>query len=163
MEIKHATNGSFGPLTQRGFKKLADKVNERKKYDTSGNKRTNSNVFLAKIVAASTVITNRRWKYTWVEAEQYTSGSQKFQTKGGSTFNSDTTTLGYAYNTCESLQQDSGTIDGPGLTHGNIPSGFYLKPIAAGTVVLMHTSFNATDGAQAFSFCLTNAIDGVCS
>jgi len=163
MNLKPNIDGSFGPFSQRGFKKLTDKVNEKKQNDLSRYAPRVLNVFLAKITANTTVITNRRWKYAWEEAEQYTDTVQKFQTKGGSTITSATTVIGYAYNTVEALQQTSGTKDGPGLTHASIPSGFTLQPIATGTVVLMHASINATDGSQAFSFCVSNAIDGTCA
>jgi len=163
MNLKPNIDGSFGPFSQRGFKKLTDKVNEKKQNDLSRYAPRVLTVFLAKITANTTVITNRRWKYAWEEAEQYTDTVQKFQTKGGSTITSATTVIGYAYNTVEALQQTSGTKDGPGLTHASIPSGFTLQPIATGTVVLMHASINATDGSQAFSFCVSNAIDGTCA
>ena len=163
MNLKPNIDGSFGPFSQRGFKKLTDKVNEKKQGDLSRYAPRVLNVFLAKITANTTVITNRRWKYAWEEAEQYTDTVQKFQTKGGSSITSATTTIGYAYNTVEALQQTSGTKNGPGFTHANIPSGFTLQPIATGTVVLMHASINATDGSQAFSFCVSNAIDGTCA
>ena len=163
MNLKPNIDGSFGPFSQRGFKKLTDKVNEKKQGDLSRYAPRVLNVFLAKITGNTTVITNRRWKYEWEEAEQYTDTVQKFQTKGGSAITSATTVIGFAYNTVEALQQTSGTKDGPGLTHASIPSGFTLQPIATGTVVLMHASINATDGSQAFSFCVSNAIDGTCS
>ena len=163
MNLKPNIDGSFGPFSQRGFKKLTDKVNEKKQGDLSRYAPRVLNVFLAKITGNTTVITNRRWKYAWEEAEQYTDTVQKFQTKGGSAITSATTVIGFAYNTVEALQQTSGTKDGPGLTHASIPSGFTLQPIATGTVVLMHASINATDGSQAFSFCVSNAIDGTCS
>ena len=163
MNLKPNIDGSFGPFSQRGFKKLTDKVNEKKQNDLSLYAPRVLTVFLAKITANTTVITNRRWKYEWEEAEQYTDTVQKFQTKGGSAITSATTVIGYAYNTVEALQQTSGTKDGPGLTHASIPSGFTLQPIATGTVVLMHASINATDGSQAFSFCVSNAIDGTCA
>ena len=163
MNLKPNIDGSFGPFSQRGFKKLTDKVNEKKQGDLSRYAPQVLNVFLAKITGNTTVITNRRWKYAWEEAEQYTDTIQKFQTKGGSAITSATTVIGYAYNTIEALQQTSGTKNGPGFTHANIPSGFTLQPIATGTVVLMHASINATDGSQAFSFCVSNAIDGTCA
>jgi len=162
MNLKPNIEGSFGPFSQRGFKKLTDKVNEKKQNDLRRNAPRVLTVFLAKITANTVIITGRRWKYAWEEAEQYTDTIQKFQTKGGSAITSATTVIGYAYNTVEALQQTSGTKDGPGLTHASIPSGFTLQPIATGTVVLMHASINATDGSQAFSFCISNAIDGTC-
>jgi len=162
MNIKPNIDGSFGPFSQRGFKKLTDKVNEKKQNDLRKNAPQVFNVFLAMITANTVIITGRRWRYAWEQAEQYTDTIQKFQTRAGSTINS-ANTLIYAYNTVEALQQTSGTKDGPGLTHASIPSGFTLQPIATGTVVLMHASINATDGSQAFSFCVSNAIDGTCT
>ena len=163
MNLKPNIDGSFGPFSQRGFKKLTDKVNEKKQNDLSRYAPRVLNVFLAKITANTVIITGRRWKYAWEEAEQYTDTIQKFQTKGGSTITSATTTIGYAYNTIEALQQASGaTSNGPGFLNANLPTGFTLQPIATGTYVLMHASINATDGSQAFSFCVSNAIDGTC-
>ena len=162
MNIKPNIDGAFGPFSQRGFKKLTDKVNEKKQNNLRRNAPRVLTVFLAKITGNTTVISNQRWKYTWQEAEQYTDTVQKFQTKGGSAITSSTTVIGFAYNTVEALQQTSATYDGPGITHSNIPTGFTLQPIATGTYVLMHASINATDGSQAFSFCVSNAIDGAC-
>lgn len=162
MNIKPNIDGSFGPFSQRGFKKLTDKVNEKKQGDLSRYAPRVLTVFLAKITANTTVISNRRWKYSWEEAEQYTDTVQKFQTKGGSAITSATTVIGFAYNTVEALQQ-TGASNGPGFLDANLPTGFLLQPIATGTVVLMHASINATDGSQAFSFCVSNAIDGTCS
>ena len=162
MNLKPNIDGSFGPFSQRGFKKLTDKVNEKKQGDLSRYAPRVLNVFLAKITGNTTVITNRRLKYAWEEAEQYTDTIQKFQTKGGSAITSATTVIGFAYNTVEALQQ-TGTSNGPGFLNANLPSGFLLQPIATGTYVLMHASINATDGSQAFSFCVSNAIDGTCA
>ena len=161
MNLKPNIDGSFGPFSQRGFKKLTDKVNEKKQGDLSRYAPRVLNVFLAKITGNTTVITNRRWKYAWEEAEQYTDTIQKFQTKGGSAITSATTVIGFAYNTVEALQQ-TGTSNGPGFLNANLPSGFLLQPIATGTYVLMHASINATDGSQAFSFFVSNAIDWTC-
>ena len=166
MNIKQNIAAPFGPFTARGFNKIADKVNEKTQNDVSSNSYKSSSIFIAIITSYVVIIANRRWKYGWSEAEQYINGSvTQFQLKGGSTITHLTATnqTAYAYNTVESLQQSSGAFNGPGLTNVNIPGGFSLQPIAVGTCVLMHRSYNATDGSQAFSFTVSNAIDGVCA
>ncbi|NDG65026.1 MAG: hypothetical protein EBY29_16435 [Planctomycetes bacterium] len=60
------------------------------------------------------------------------------------------------------MQQTSGTYDGPGITHANIPTGFTLQPIANGTYVQMLMSRSA-DSKMTFTFCVSNAIDGACA
>jgi len=160
MNIKPNISGKFGPLTSRGFNAMAKKVNERSSTDTRGNRDARPSVFIAKITAATVVIANRRWKYEWSAA--WLNASNVFEAISGSNLTYATQGNIYAYNTVEALQQTSGTYDGPGITHANIPTGFTLQPIATGTYVQMLMSRSA-DSKMTFTFCVSNAIDGACA
>ena len=115
-------------------------------------------VFIAEITGNVTVISNRRWKYTWGKSRLQASDKTFVFETSPLTY---TNTLIYAYNACEALQQASGTYDGPGITHANIPAGYLLKPIKNGTNVLMLQSRDDL-GNVTFVFSLANAIDGAC-
>ena len=160
MNIKPNISGKFGPLTSRGFNAMAKKVNERSSTDTRGDRDPRPSVFIAKITAATVVIANRRWKYEWSAA--WLNASNVFEAISGSNLTYATQGNIYAYNTVEALQQTSGTYDGPGITHANIPTGFTLQPIANGTYVQMLMSRSA-DSKMTFTFCVSNAIDGACA
>jgi len=160
MNIKPNISGKFGPLTSRGFNAMAKKVNERSSTDTRGDRDARPSVFIAKITAATAVIANRRWKYEWSAA--WLNASNVFEAISGSNLTYATQGNIYAYNTVEALQQTSGTYDGPGITHANIPTGFTLQPIANGTYVQMLMSRSA-DSKMTFTFCVSNAIDGACA
>lgn len=159
MNIKPNITGKFGPLTSRGFNAMAKKVNERSSIDTRGDRDARPSVFIAKITAATVVIASRRWKYEWSAA--WLNASNVFEAISGSNLSYATQGGIYAYNTVEALQQTSGSMDGPGITHANIPTGFALQAIATGTYVQMLMSRSA-DSKMTFTFCVSNAIDGAC-
>ena len=160
MDIKPNIRSNFGPLSPRGFNKIAAKANERTTRDATRDLLPGTKVFIAVITGNTTIISNRRWKYNW--SQSYLKSSNKLFTQSSTYLVSATGTE--AYNTCEALQQDttSNPKDGPGITHSSIPSGFLLQPIATGTNVLMFQSRDDL-GAVTFVFSLANAIDGTCA
>ena len=158
MDIKPNIKNNFGPFTTRGFHKIALKTNESKLFESSKNLDKLPPLFIAQITGSVDVITNRRWKYTWKTGNL--DSTKLFQPR---TESIDYTKTGeYAYNTCEALQQASGTKDGPGITHANIPTGYTLQPIATDTYVHMFMS-RGSDSKISFTFTLANAIDGTCA
>ena len=158
MDIKPNIRSNFGPLSPRGFNKIAAKANERTTKDATRDLSTGTKVFTAVILGNTTIITDRRWKYSW--SQSYLKSSDKLFYQSSTHLISATGTE--AYNTCEALQQSSGTKNGPGITHTNIPAGYKLQPIATGTNVLMFQSRDDL-GAVTFVFSLANAIDGACA
>ena len=158
MDIKPNIRSNFGPLSPRAFNKIAAKANERTTKDATRDLSSGTKVFIARISTVTDVITNKRWKYGWVEV-LLKSSTKRFQDKD-SHLKSATGTE--AYNTCESLQQDNGGEIGPGFDFAHIPTGFLLKPIRVGTCVIMLQTRDDL-GNVCFVFTLSNAIDGVCS
>jgi hypothetical protein len=158
MNINGNIRNNFGALNVRAFKKMADKVNERSEFDARSSPPNIQQTFVAYITGNVVVITGRRWKYTWGLA--HLDSSNLFEQRSGASLTYTNTGI-YAYNTIESLQQASGTKNGPGFTHANIPSGFTLQPIATGTCVHMLMS-RGGDSLLKFTFCVSNAIDGTC-
>lgn len=158
MNINGNIRNNFGALNVRAFKKMADKVNERNEFDARSSPPNIQQTFVAWITGNVVVITGRRWKYTWGLA--HLDSSNLFEQRSGASLTYTNTGI-YAYNTVESLQQASGTKNGPGFTHANIPSGFTLQPIATGTCVHMLMS-RGGDSLLKFTFCVPNAIDGAC-
>lgn len=161
MNIQPNIAGGMGAITPRAWNKIASVVNRNDPAtDQSRNQRKAQQVFLAKITGSTSIITNRRWSYTWTSAA-FDVTTAKFKAATGSALISDTNQL--AYNTVEGLQQDTGaTKDGPGITHSNIPAGYTLQPIASGTYVLMFGTADST-GKQVYVFSVANAIDGTCA
>lgn len=158
MDIKPNIRSNFGPLSPRGFNKMAAKVNERTTRDATRDLLPGTKVFIAVITGNTTIISNRRWKYNW--SQSYLRSSDKLFTQSSTYLVS--AAGSEAYNTCEALQQAGDPQDGPGITHTNIPAGYTLQPIATGTNVLMFQSRNEK-GDVVFAFCLANAIDGACT
>lgn len=158
MNINGNIRNNFGALNVRAFKKMADKVNERSEFDARSSPPNIQQTFVAYITGNVTVISNRRWKYTWGLA--HLDPSNLFEQRSGASLTYTNTGI-YAYNTVEALQQTSGTKNGPGFTHANIPSGYTLQPIATGTCVHMLMS-RGGDSLLKFTFCVPNAIDGTC-
>jgi len=158
MDIKPNIRSNFGPLSPRGFNKIAAKANERTTRDATRDLLPGTKVFTAKITGNTTIIANRRWKYNWIQS--YLKSNNKLFTQSSTYLVS--AAGSEAYNTCEALQQSSGTYDGPGITHSNIPAGYTLQPIATGTNVLIFQSRDDL-GAVTFVFSLANAIDGACA
>ena len=158
MNINGNIRNNFGALNVRAFKKMADKVNERSEFDARSSPPNIQQTFVAYITGNVVVITGRRWKYTWGLA--HLDSSNLFEQRSGASLTYTNTGI-YAYNTVESLQQASGTKNGPGFTHANIPSGFTLQPIAIGTCVHMLMS-RGGDSLLKFTFCVPNSIDGTC-
>jgi len=157
MNINGNIRNNFGALNVRAFKKMADKVNERNEFDARSSPPNIQQTFVAYITGNTVVTTGRRWKYTWGLA--HLDSSNLFEQRSGASLTYTNTGI-YAYNTVEALQQ-SGTKDGPGLTHSSIPSGFTLQPIATGTCVHMLMS-RGGDSLLKFTFSVANAIDGTC-
>ena len=158
MNINGNIRNNFGALNVRAFKKMADKVNERNEFDARSSPPNIQQTFVAYITGNVVVTTGRRWKYTWGLA--HLDSSNLFEQRSGASLTYTNTGI-YAYNTVEALQQ-SGTKDGPGLTHSSIPSGFTLQPIATGTCVHMLMS-RGGDSLIKFTFSVANAIDGTCA
>ena len=158
MDIKPNIRSNFGPLSPRGFNKIAAKANERTTKDATRDLSSGTKVFTAVILGNTTIITDRRWKYSW--SQSYLKSSDKLFYQSSTHLISATGTE--AYNTCEALQQSSGSQNGPGFINANIPSGFKLKAIATGTNVLMFQSRDDL-GNVTFVFSLANAVDGTCS
>lgn len=158
MNINGNIRNNFGALNVRAFKKMADKVNERNEFDARSSPPNIQQTFVAYITGNVVVITGRRWKYTWGLA--HLDSSNLFEQRSGASLTYTNTGI-YAYNTVEALQQTSGTKNGPGFTHANIPSGFTLQPIATGTCVHMLMS-RGGDSLLKFTFSVANAIDGTC-
>ena len=160
MNIQPNISGGMGAITPRAWQKIASVVNKNDPAtNQSGNLRKAQQVFLAKITGNTAIIANRRWSYTWTSAA-FDVTTNKFKAATGTALISDTNQL--AYNTVEGLQQDSGTKNGPGITHANIPAGYTLQPIATGTYVLMFGTAGST-GNQIYVFSVANAIDGTCA
>lgn len=157
MNINGNIRNNFGALNVRAFKKMADKVNERNEFDARSSPPNIQQTFVAYITGNVTVISNRRWKYTWAIA--HLDSSNLFEQRSGASLTYTNTGI-YAYNTIEALQQ-TGTFNGPGFLNANIPSGFTLQPIATGTCVHMLMS-RGGDSLLKFTFCVSNAIDGTC-
>ena len=150
----------MGAITPRAWNRIASVVNRNAPAtDQSRNQRKAQQVFLAKITGSTTIISNRRWSYTWTSAA-FDVSTAKFTTATGSALINDTNRL--AYNTVEGLQQNNGTHNGPGITAAHIPTGFELQPIAVGTYVLMFGTASS-NGNQIYVFSVANAIDGECA
>ena len=158
MNINGNIRNNFGALNVRAFKKMADKVNERSEFDARSSPPNIQQTFVAYITGNVTVISNRRWKYTWGLA--HLDSSNLFEQRSGASLTYTNTGI-YAYNTVEALQQ-TGTSNGPGFLNANLPSGFLLQPIATGTCVHMLMS-RGGDSLLKFTFSVANAIDGTCS
>lgn len=158
MNINGNIRNNFGALNVRAFKKMADKVNERSEFDARSSPPNIQQTFVAYITGNVTVISNRRWKYTWGLA--HLDSSNLFEQRSGASLTYTNTGI-YAYNTVEALQQ-TGTSNGPGFLNANIPSGFTLQPIATGTCVHMLMS-RGGDSLLKFTFSVANAIDGTCA
>ena len=160
MDIKPNIKGRFGPLSARAFNAMANKVNEKAKPTTIPTGADSPTVFLAIILANEEIIADRQWKYEWARANQ-ANDTDYFQELPDASLTYENTQA-YAYNGCEAVQQESGLIDGPGITHTSIPVGFALQPIADGTCVLM-LKVPDSNGVLRFVFSVANAIDGECS
>ena len=158
MDLKPNIRSGFGPITTRGWNKISAKANERTRTDSTSAFIDRQPFFIAKITSSTTIIANRRWKYEW--AEGTLGATDLFELVSGSSYTY-TNTGDYAYNTCEALQQASGTKDGPGITHANIPAGYALQPIADGTYVHMFVN-RSSNSNIIFTFTIANAIDGSC-
>ena len=160
MDLKPNIKSGFGPITTRGWNKISAKANERTRTDSTSAFIDRQPFFIAKITASTTIIANRRWKYEW--AEGTLGATDLFELVSGSSYTY-TNTGDYAYNTCEALQQASGTKNGPGVLHANIvAAGYTLQPIASGTYVLLFGTADST-GKQIYVFSVANAIDGSCA
>ena len=160
MDLKPNIKSGFGPITTRGWNKISAKANERTRTDSTSAFIDRQPFFIAKITASTTIIANRRWKYEW--AEGTLGATDLFELVSGSSYTY-ANTGDYAYNTCEALQQASGTKNGPGVLHANIvAAGYALQPIADGTYVHMFVN-RSSNSNIIFTFTIANAIDGACA
>jgi len=157
MDIKPNIRSNFGPLSPRGFNKIAAKANERTTQDATRDQAIGTKVFIA-VITGYTVLSAVRWRYAW--SQSYLKSSNKIFTQSSTYLVSTAGTE--AYNTCEALQQVTDTKLGPGFLKANLSYGYTLQPIATGTNVLMFQSRDDL-GAVTFVFSLANAIDGTCS
>ena len=157
MDIKPNIRSNFGPLSPRGFNKIAAKANERTTRDATRDLLPGTKVFIA-VITGNTVLSAVRWRYAW--SQSYLKSSNKRFTQSSTYLVSTVATE--AYNTCEALQQTTDTKLGPGFLKANLSSGFTLQPIATGTNVLMFQSRDDL-GDVTFVFSLANAIDGTCA
>jgi len=151
MDIKPNIRKGFGPMSTRGWNKIANKANERSPAnDARGRQKPNvsNSTYMAWVNSYTTIITGRRWRYTVTLCKW---NNTTFQFEEDSLQTSVT-----AYNTIEALQQNSGALDGPGIAHSSITGGFSLNAVEVGTVVIV----TSIDGIP--FFCVTNAIDGTC-
>ena len=151
MDIKPNIRKGFGPMTTRGWNKIANKANERSPANDARARKSNasgSSGDLA-IVLSYTSIGNRRWKYI-VSLCKFNLTTQLFEEINASVLTLD------AYNTIESLQSIDNLYDGPGIVDADIPSGYSLLPIMENTVVIV-TKINGV-----YFFCVPNPIDGSC-
>ena len=151
MDIKPNIRKGFGPMSTRGWNKIANKANERSPANDARGRKSNasgSSGDLAIVLTASTIGT-RRWKYI-VSLCEFNLTTQMFEEINNSALTLD------AYNTIESLQATDITRNGPGFTETAIPSGYALQPIGDGTVVIV-TKINGV-----YFFSVPNPIDGEC-
>ncbi len=151
MDIKPNIRKGFGPMSTRGWNKIANKANERSPANDARGRKNNasgSSGDLA-IVLAYNTIGPRRWKYI-VSLCKFNSSTELFEE-----INASVSTLD-AYNTIESLQSIDNLYDGPGIADATIPSGYSLMPIMENTVVIV-TKINGV-----YFFCVPNPIDGSC-
>lgn len=151
MDIKPNIRKGFGPMSTRGWNKIANKANERSPANDARSKKSNasgSSGDLAIVISSNTIGT-RRWKYI-LSLCKFNLTTELFEEINGSVLTID------AYNTIESLQYFDNTRDGPGINDATIPSGYSLLPIGDNTVVIV-TKINGV-----YFFCVPNPIDGQC-
>lgn len=151
MDIKPNIRKGFGPMSTRGWNKIANKANERSPAnDGRSRKRSNGNMatYVGIITGRTTLITGRRFLYK-VKQAQCNLTTYIFSAADNADEND-------ALNTVESLQQASGAKNGPGVTDTNIPAGFTFEAIQTGTCVVV----TQIDGRHYFT--VSNAIDGGC-
>ena len=151
MDIKPNIRKGFGPMTTRGWNKIANKANERSPAnDARARKSSNGNMatYVGIITGRTTLIASRRFLYK-VKQAVCAPTTYIFSAAANADEND-------ALNTVESLQQASGTKNGPGVTHTNIPAGFTFEAIQTGTCVIV----TQIDGKHYFT--VSTAIDGGC-
>ena len=138
-------------MTTRGWNKIANKANERSPAnDARARKSSNGNMatYVGIITGRTTLIASRRFLYK-VKQAVCAPTTYIFSAADNADEND-------ALNTVESLQQASGTKNGPGVTHTNIPATFTFEAIQNGTCVIV----TQIDGKHYFT--VSNAIDGGC-
>lgn len=160
MRIKPNIRSSMGLITPRVFNKIAKTCNKREKALEPTRREYKPTVFFACIIDSEVVEEGRQWKYTWTRSQIVTSTTGDFVVEQNYSMRFENGNF-YAYNGCEMPHLLNGDIDGPGFQHANIPVGYALQPICAGTHVIM-MSERATDGNMIFVFSIPNAIDGTC-
>jgi hypothetical protein len=119
------------------------------------NYRTQVAFVPAKLVLATVITADLKWKYDWEEV-RFTESTASVATK---TNGLNKTNQGWAYNWNELA--NTGTLWAPLGLPSNVPAGFKLQPIASGTPVLLFPVRDTT-GALFWVFDKVNAIDGVC-
>ena len=160
MRIKPNIRSSMGLITPRVFNKIAKTCNKREKALEPSSKEYKPTVFFACITGFEVVIADRQWKYTWTRSQIVTSSTGDFVMESNYSLTFENGNF-YAYNGCELAHRVNSDYDGPGFLHANIPAGYALQPICAGTHVIM-MSERSTDGNMIFVFSIPNAIDGTC-
>lgn len=119
------------------------------------NYRTQVLFVPAKIVLSTVITADLKWKYDWEEV-RFTESTASVATKSNGL---NKTNQGWAYNWNELA--NTGTLWAPLGSPTNIPAGFKVKSIAAGTPVLLFPVRDTT-GALFWVFDKVNAIDGAC-
>lgn len=119
------------------------------------NYRTQVPFVPAKIVLSTVITADLKWKYEWEEV-RFTESTASVATKSNGL---NKTNQGWAYNWNELA--NSVSLWAPLGSPVNVPAGFKLKSIAAGTPILLFPVRDTT-GALFWVFDKVNAIDGVC-
>ena len=120
------------------------------------NYRTEVAFVPAKVILSQVVTAGLKWRYDWQEV-RFTESTASLATK---TNGLNKTDQGWAYNWNELA--NTGSLWAPLGFPSNVPVGFNLQPIAAGTPVLLFPVRDTT-GALFWVFDKVNAIDGVCT
>lgn len=119
------------------------------------NYRTQVLFVPAKIVLSTVITADLKWKYDWEEV-RFTESTASIATK---TNGLNKTNQGWAYNWNELA--NTGSLWAPLGSPVNVPVGFKLKAIAAGTPILLFPVRDTTGGLF-WVFDKVNAIDGAC-
>jgi len=147
MEIKPNIKSKFGPITSRGWNKIAQVVNSIKPSAMSGSvaspRYPNFNQVFVATIGNPTSIGTRKWSYAFTEA-----------------YVSSNAITGTALNTVE--YNNASSYNGPGFLNSSLNAGFTLQPIRNGVQVIMMKTVD-TSGNDLYLFCLSNAIDGTCA
>lgn len=117
--------------------------------------RTEFTMVPAKVTSSTVVTADLKWKYDWEEV-RFTASSTSVASKTNGLAKA---RAGFAYNWNELA--NTTTMWAPLGDPINVPAGFLLKPIAAGTPILLFPVRDTT-GKVFWCFDKVNAIDGEC-